>query len=839
MTLVLSQIWFWHHLRKPSLLDIPALNQLGKEGAHKKASQTVLRLPEGRSFGNTAGSLLSMPQSFPFLLSLSIPPSNRNGILMPAAAAILSLGIAGSFPVDSHAQELAAPVENGNAFTHTAAEHFYTIGPAPDWVTPRAPDLKSPAPFDGPLSPGVFFRLVDYQLNAETQEEYHHFTSEFLTIAGVHEESEFQIEFDPAYQQLSIHRILLHRNGNVIDILDPETIRITVPEDELSDGLLDGHVSVLLFLEDVRPGDFVEYDYTLSGSNPVFEGVFFDTISMEWETSVQSVSYRLLKKKERPLHSRNHGIQIAPAIKALPNTDLEEWVWKRESIPPKIIENRLPAWYRPFAYVELSEFADWQAVASWGARHYDFSHLPIDPDLAKEVEKIRKDHPTPETRTIAAIRFVQDSIRYLGIEDGANAFRPAQPNQCFRRRFGDCKDKVVLLGQMLRELGIDSDPVCVDHDLRQEIEKLIPSPLAFDHVVIRIALPSGKILWCDATDSHQGGTVDTLAFPGYGRGLVLNPATTELAVIPDPDPELNRTEIVETFHIGDIGEPTVLEIESTFTGAEADGMRYHLGSSEPSAVRHAYLNYYRENYLQIVQEAPIEVVDDRETNRLVVTEHYRVPDPWEPDSSDPGWYTFTLYLQTIRDLLSQPDHTLREMPFATVHPENSRHEIRLHLPGTDEDWADYFDEERYLIESTAGVFERWMTYDPKKVYATVVGTYRTKANAVRPEDLSAFDKSIADIYDLTSFELWEVNEAEEAAAATTSSQENFGGSDDEDLALALGIGIGALIIGVFAFGSGCLLVFLIMRSRKPPTPLPPFPANRPGPPPLPPGSGAS
>ena len=138
----------------------------------------------------------------------------------------------------------------------------------------------------------------------------------------------------------------------------------------------------------------------------------------------------------------------------------------------------------------------------------------------------------------------------------------------------------------------------------------------------------------------------------------------------------------------------------------------------------------------------------------------------------------------------------------------------------------------------AGVFERWMTYDPKKVYATVVGTYRTKANAVRPEDLSAFDKSIADIYDLTSFELWEVNEAEEAAAATTSSQENFGGSDDEDLALALGIGIGALIIGVFAFGSGCLLVFLIMRSRKPPTPLPPFPANRPGPPPLPPGSGA-
>ncbi|MCB1087593.1 MAG: DUF3857 domain-containing protein, partial [Verrucomicrobiae bacterium] len=467
------------------------------------------------------------------------------------------------------------PAESGSA-VHTVAEHYYSTGAAPDWVEPVALDLKKPQPFTGTIRPGMYYRLADFQTNAESGEEYCHFADEFLTVAGVHDDSEFEIEFDPAYQTLKIHRILLHRGAEVTDILDPDSIRITLPEDELDEGLLDGHVSVLVFLRDIRPGDVVEYDYTLSGRNPVFDGRFFDTVPLEWETTVQTMQYRLVKRVSRSLHTRTHGAEVSPTKSRLPDSELETWIWRRADIPAKHIESRAPQWFRPLAYLELSEYDSWKQVAEWGARHYDFSSQAIDPGLTEQVEAIRKAHAKLEDQALAAIRFVQDSIRYLGIEDGANAFRPAQPNLCFRRRFGDCKDKTVLLCQILRGLGIESDPVCVSHSFRHTVEDMLPSPMAFDHVICRIRMPGGDIVWCDATASHQGGDLSMIAFPDFGKGLVMSDSATDLTDMPQSDPGDHRLDVVETFQIGDIGKPTQLQIESTYTGAEADFLRYQL-----------------------------------------------------------------------------------------------------------------------------------------------------------------------------------------------------------------------------------------------------------------------
>ena len=742
------------------------------------------------------------------------------------------------------AQEAPAPPGS----IHTVADHFYSVAPAPDWVRPVEPDLGSPHPFTGDIRPGSYFRMVDYQVNAETGEEYLHYAEEFLTVAGVHDDSEFEIEYDPAYQRLIFHRIRLHRDGEVRDILDPESIRITVPEDELDEGLLDGHVSLVVFLKDIRPGDVVEYDYTLAGRNPVFDGLFLDTIPLEWETSVQAMRYRLVKRVDRPLKAQNHRVEIAPEKRPLPGGALEEWIWSREKIPPRHVETSLPRWFRPFAYVELSEFDSWKQVAEWGARHYDFDALPIDPDLAQEIEAIRARHTKPADRALAAIRFVQDSIRYLGIEDGANAFRPAQPGLCFQRRFGDCKDKTVLLGQILRELGIESDPVCVSHQWEGTVAEMLPSPMAFDHVICRIRTPEGKYVWCDATSSHQGGRLDTLAFPDYGKGLVLNTETTDLADLPVPDSARHRVDIVETFEVGGIGKPSLIGIETTYTGSEADYLRYQLESEEPESVRQTYLDYYRENYNEIEIDGPIEVIDDRDGNRLIVKERYRLPDPWTPDEdSEPGWYTMTLYLQGIRDMLSRADHTRRTAPLRVRHPVNRSQEIRLKLPGTDEDWSGFFDEDRHVFRSAAGTFERWMTYDADKVEATVNATYRSTADHVVPAHLEKHQQAISDAYDLTSIELWEIDKSKQTASAAAEDAEELAEewTEGEIAILMIGI-IGAALVGIIGIGIGAVVTALVMRSRNqsaraaasvPPLPAAASPTRR-GPPPLPPAGPA-
>ena len=756
-------------------------------------------------------------------------------------------------PPPSFAEATPEPKSPSGDLTHSVADHYYTLSARPDWVVEVEPDLSQPLPFQGPINPGVYFRLVDYQTHVEKGQAYHRYLTEFLSVAGVHGESEFEIEFDPAYQELTLHTIRRYRDGEWSEILDPDSVRITVPEDELGEGLLDGHVSVLVYLEDIRPGDLVDYDYTLTGRNPVFEGFFVDTFATEWETTVQQLQYRLLKSPERKLQWKTHGEALAlEKNPASADSPWEEWIWKREHIAPRILENRLPSWFLRFGKVEISEFPDWQSVAEWGARQYEFRDQEIDPEIRDVVDEITRQHSSPEARAIAAIRFVQDSIRYLGIEDGANAFRPVQPNQSFRRRFGDCKDKTVLLGRLLAEMDIESDPVCVHHAWRERITDLLPSPIAFDHVVTRIRLPGDRFLWCDATSSHQGGTAETLAFPRYGRGLVIHPSSTDLIELPEPDPSDHRMEIIETFFLGEpgkSGEPARLEIETIYTGSEADTARYHLESSEPDSLRQVYLDYYLENYPSIESDGPIEPTDDREANRLVIREKYRLPDFWQPDESDPGWYYQTVTFQGIRDLLSQPDHLRRTMPYAISHPDFCRHEIRLHLPGTDDDWAGYFDESPFHIESAGAEFKRWQTYDPEEVYATIVATYESRADAIAPEELEQFNDSINDIYELTTLDLWEVNEEEEAAAGSSGESvgeqaiddyltEDADGSEEKTLR-TIGIGIGILVLCVLAAGFGSLLTFFLMRSRRPAPAIARAPSAQgtAEPPPLPPHRG--
>lgn len=710
------------------------------------------------------------------------------------------------------------------------------MGAHPEWVVPLDPNLATPAPFAGPIRPGVFFRLVDFQVNAESGEEYYHFVNEFLTVAGVHDHSDFRIEIDPAYQSLTLHRIRLHRRGVEHDLYDPASVRVTVPEEEWEDGLLDGHVSLLFVLKDVRPGDIVEYDYTLSGRNPAFDGRFFDSIALEWETSVAAMRYRLVKDTSRPLQVRNHRLELAPARRSLPG-GLEEWLWERRGIPARRMEDQVPAWYQPLAHVELSEFSDWAEVAAWGAAHYDVSREDIDPALAAEIAAIRGRHDTPDERALAAIRFVQDSVRYLGIEDGANAFHPAQPGQCFRRRFGDCKDKAVLLAQMLRALGIESDPVCVSQGRRRAVADRLPSPVAFDHVINRIRMPDGREIWCDATLSHQGGDLDSLFFPDFGKGLVLRSDTRGLHDLPAPDPARHRMEIVEAYRIGGIGAPTEIEIETVHTGSEADDLRYQIETEEPETVRRHYLDYYRENHDAIESLGPIEVRDDRRANRLVTRERYRIPDPWTPDpnQSEEGWHSLTVYLQGIRDLLDQPGHSRRLMPLATAHPVNRRHELRLQLPGTHEDWEGFFDDPRQEINAPGARFARWIQYDGATVSATIVGTFQSTADHVTPPDLAAHRTALASIYESSAIDLWEIQSARPGeAAGQPAGSALSGGTDPTGNAFPLAVlaGLGMAMAGLLGVAAGALATALLLRSRRsaPRVPVPPRPG---GPPPLP------
>ena len=104
--------------------------------------------------------------------------------------------------------------------------------------------------------------------------------------------------------------------------------------------------------------------------------------------------------------------------------------------------------------IELSEFADWSAVRAWSQ-----AHVCADVESwrrARLIVELKFEHDDA-ARIVRALRFVQDDICYIGFENGAGAYWPSQPATMLSRRYGDCKDKVLLLVALLR--GLASRPI--------------------------------------------------------------------------------------------------------------------------------------------------------------------------------------------------------------------------------------------------------------------------------------------------------------------------------------------------------------------------------------------
>ena len=117
-------------------------------------------------------------------------------------------------------------------------------------------------------------------------------------------------------------------------------------------------------------------------------------------------------------------------------------------------------------------------------------------------------------KAAAILQFVQQEVRYLGMELGAGSYRPSPPAVVLARRFGDCKDKALLFCTLMQAAGLTAYPALLDTDWRDTIDGWLPSPNAFDHVVA--CIPQADVyLWVDPTLTYQQGDLARPGFPDY------------------------------------------------------------------------------------------------------------------------------------------------------------------------------------------------------------------------------------------------------------------------------------------------------------------------------------
>jgi hypothetical protein len=159
--------------------------------------------------------------------------------------------------------------------------------------------------------------------------------------------------------------------------------------------------------------------------------------------------------------------------------------------------------------------SSWADLGTWYTRLTQGRRAPS-PEIKQKVAELTSGIATRLAKMRALAAFVQNDIRYVAIELGIGGQQPHPAVDTFRHRYGDCKDKVTLLGAMLGEIGVDSYYVIINTE-RGTVTAASPPNLDFNHAIIAIALPAdvdvatlaarvrhpklGEILFFDPTDA--------------------------------------------------------------------------------------------------------------------------------------------------------------------------------------------------------------------------------------------------------------------------------------------------------------------------------------------------
>lgn len=631
--------------------------------------------------------------------------------------------------------------------------------PPPSWVEPREPDLAGEIPRDD-LQDGVYILLFERQtrVGEEEVETFQRLARRIVAQPGVEAASQVAIEFDPTYQRLDIHSVRIRRGAEEIDAFDPEAIRLLQREMELEYGIYDGTFTATLLLEDVRVGDVVDYAFTVRGQNPVFAGRYLDYLWTEGLHPYRHLRFRLLWPRGRDLFIKDHGGGVAPAVRDVGKHT--EYVWELRDTEPVVPDSDLPDWYYWYAWTQLSEFEDWASVAAWGTSVFA---PPSDrPESVRSLAaRIAAEHEPPRDRLLAALRFVQDGIRYVGIEIGPNSHRPHESGVVMRRRFGDCKDKSLLLVQLLAELGIDAAPALVNTELRTHVESWHPSPYAFDHAVVRATI-DGEVIWVDPTRSNQGGGLD--GWSHETTALTLSPQSRGLERIPkrgDGEPTIR---VEYDFDSPDFDSPTALVITTVARAEKADRLREHFLGTSRDEIRSEYLDFYAQMYDDIESTGEVEFEDDRAGNAVRTVERYRLDGFWEEldDGRRKAWY----YPMEIRSRIFKPDTVRRTMPIGRDYPDHVHVSIRARLP-TDFRVKD----ETHEIEDPAFRFRFEKEVGDRQVRLTY--EYESLSESVSPAGVPAYLERVDETRDYLTYSLWK--RPGDAGSWTTPSASAFGG----------------------------------------------------------------
>ncbi len=300
--------------------------------------------------------------------------------------------------------------------------------------------------------------------------------------------------------------------------LKPDGTRAVVEPDAIKTQLAPGtpnypefadRKQVTAVFPSVAAGDVLVFDLKRT-ELPPFPGYFSWWLSYVRTMAWDSASFSIATPPGMTLQTETHG----PAATQEPTAEggtVYRWTYAARAIADEKVALG-PTDHAPRVFA--SAFPDWtsfgRAYAALIAGKADVS--PAIQALADRVAAPAAGDRREEARLL--YEWVSRNVRWVAIYIGNGGFEPHAADSVLAKRYGDCKDQVMLLQALLRARGIASEPVLINAGNAYTLSQ-VASYAMFNHLITY--LPEWRVYADTTAGSAPFGTVP---LPLYGKRVV-------------------------------------------------------------------------------------------------------------------------------------------------------------------------------------------------------------------------------------------------------------------------------------------------------------------------------
>ncbi len=383
------------------------------------------------------------------------------------------------------------------------------------------------------------------------------------------------VNFVSGEQDVRIEHARVHRPDGTVEeaAVAPESSRSTAYGTWLARTVV---------LPALHEGDIVDFKYRIDDTMQSFFGDYYGTMrQFRWAEPTRVARYVLVVPEGKHVSIHSTEEELKPEVRRL-DDGRSLYVWEKKDAPRLDTEPWMPSSRALAPQVHVSTFADWKAFGRW------YWHLirhtqQTSPELEETVRRLTEGCETDVERIRRLYSFVTTDVTYVAWEFGVHGFKPYRASKVFKQRFGDCKDKSILLKTMLGVLGIESHPALLRATFRRSEEDLsLPIIGHFNHCILYVPPAEGRgEMWLDGTSDRTGLDEDPVTNAG-ALSAVITPEGAEVKRIPEV---AARENAIEDAIVGRLDPDGSLSFscETRAKGWVSSVFRRYYGLKEPEA----------------------------------------------------------------------------------------------------------------------------------------------------------------------------------------------------------------------------------------------------------------